>query len=61
MTNNPITVTKCPNCGSTSQVRETDISQSKKEIVFSYSCGCGCKFTERYVKLDTCIYVQGRK
>jgi hypothetical protein len=61
MTVNPITITKCPNCGSTSQVRENDIDQFEKEIIFSYSCGCGCKFTERYIKSDTCVYVQGRK
>lgn len=61
MTVNPITITKCPNCGSTSQVREDDIDQFEKEIIFSYSCGCGCKFTERYIKSDTCVYVQGRK
>lgn len=61
MTVNPITITKCPNCGSTSQVRETDISQSGKEIIFSYSCGCGCKFTERYVKSNTRIYYREEK
>lgn len=61
MTVDSMIITKCPTCGSTAQVREDDVDQFEKEIIFSYSCGCGCKFTERYIKSDTCIYVQGKK
>lgn len=41
---------KCPNCGSTAQVREWDTQYheagSTKEIVVvrRYKCGCGCCF-----------------
>jgi transcription initiation factor TFIIIB Brf1 subunit/transcription initiation factor TFIIB len=40
---------KCPNCGSTAQVKkDLEITQNKRrnsetKIVF-YSCGCGCEF-----------------
>jgi hypothetical protein len=60
MTTDPITIAKCPNCGSIALAREGDIDQFEKEIIFSYSCDCGCLFTERYIKSDTCVYVQGR-
>lgn len=61
MTTDPVTITKCPNCGSIALVREDGIDQFAKEIIFTYSCGCGCLFTERYIKSDTCIYVQGER
>lgn len=41
---------KCPNCGSTAQVKITDYDNWETEIknkwktVKSYSCGCGCLF-----------------
>ena len=31
---------KCPNCGSTAQVRMTLIKYDREE----YKCGCGCHF-----------------
>jgi hypothetical protein len=47
---------KCPNCGSTAQVRlDLEITENKrrnseKKISF-YSCGCGCDFeiAQQYV------------
>lgn len=40
---------KCPNCGSTAQVRETfsNYSTSIKAQCNSYQCGCGCLFHTR--------------
>lgn len=34
---------KCPNCGSTAQVRMVIIKQNK----IHYSCGCGCQFVQK--------------
>ena len=42
---------KCPNCGSTAQVREkkasTEFSVPKREATLKTrcTCGCGCRFT----------------
>ena len=40
---------KCPNCGSTAQVREifSNYSTSIKAQCNSYKCGCGCLFHTR--------------
>ena len=42
---------KCPNCGSTAQVRindhETYIWKDIVTVYLTYTCGCGCKFTTR--------------
>lgn len=40
---------KCPNCGSTAQVKETfsNYSTSLKAQCNSYECGCGCLFQTR--------------
>jgi hypothetical protein len=40
---------KCPNCGSTAQVRETfsNYSTSLNAQCNSYQCGCGCLFHTR--------------
>ena len=37
---------KCPNCGSTAQVRETfsNFSTSLNAMCRAYKCGCGCLF-----------------
>ena len=42
---------KCPNCGSTAQVKETfsNYSTSLNAQCNSYKCGCGCFFqTQKY-------------
>lgn len=40
---------KCPNCGSTAQVKETfsNYSTSLNAQCNSYKCGCGCLFSKR--------------
>ena len=40
---------KCPNCGSTAQVKETfsNYSTNIKAQCNSYKCGCGCLFSIR--------------
>lgn len=43
---------KCPNCGSTAQVKETfsNYSTSLEAQCNSYKCGCGCLFNIRQYK-----------
>ena len=45
-------VVKCPNCGSTAQVKRELVVPSESannEIVsIHYTCGCGCHFAEQY-------------
>lgn len=45
-----ITRPKCPNCGSTAQVRigvELIIAPEKdNRTAITYECGCGCSFTK---------------
>ena len=55
MTVNPITITKCPNCGSTAQVREDDVEQTENGLNISYSCGCGCKFKKIFEEVYTFV------
>ena len=42
---------KCPNCGSTAQIRieyhDTYVWQNLVSIYLTYKCGCGCRFTSR--------------
>ena len=44
---------KCPNCGSTAQVKETfsNWSTSLKAQCKSYKCGCGCLFKHVLIKM----------
>ena len=41
---------KCPNCGSTAQVRmgEPTLSRNKSYITLPCECGCGCHFDLDY-------------
>ena len=41
---------KCPNCGSTAQVRMTNIWKDEISIYINYSCGCGHSFVTK----ETC-------
>lgn len=44
---------KCPNCGSTAQVRSTNapiLSDNKLVLYERFSCGCGCLFDIEYKK-----------
>lgn len=49
---------KCPNCGSTSQVREVGTRYLNAYTERSYECGCRCRFTlEFHDKYNT---IRGR-
>lgn len=48
MNTNPITITKCPRCGSTAQVREEEIEQTENGLNIMYKCGCGARFVRVY-------------
>ncbi len=42
---------KCPNCGSTAQVRSTGapvLSDNKEVLYEHFTCGCGCYFDTDY-------------
>lgn len=49
-----ITRPKCPNCGSTAQVRirnEFIVAPEKdNRTAITYECGCGCSFTKVFVE-----------
>jgi hypothetical protein len=47
---------KCPNCGSTAQVRmgEPTLSRNKCYITLPCECGCGCHFDLDYDVEDFC-------
>ena len=47
---------KCPNCGSTAQIRmgEPAPSRNKCYITLSCECGCGCHFDLDYDVEDFC-------
>ena len=51
--NNPLV--KCPNCGSTSQPELVymDSSSNRKEKKDDYICGCGCRFTAKFILVET--------
>ena len=50
---------KCPNCGSTAQVRigEPSLSDNKEIITLPCECGCGCHFDLEYevVAYENCF------
>ena len=39
---------KCPNCGSTAQVKVKEQNWGEKVAIRLYECGCGCMFTRIY-------------
>lgn len=49
---------KCPNCGSTAQVRMTLVKYDREE----YKCGCGCHFARKaFSDKLTKIFVENQK
>lgn len=49
---------RCPNCGSTAQVRVVsaeDTSFPASFFVKECECGCGCKFNVVYKVIDTLV------
>lgn len=52
---------KCPNCGSTAQVKidKPVLSQNGRYINTPCECGCGCVFTLEHELSDyDCVYVE---
>ena len=46
---------KCPNCGSTAQVKlacKPFISTWTEMLTEGFSCGCGCHFRQEYTRND---------
>ena len=43
-------MTKCPNCGSTAQVKIVSTEKIDKQewLVLNCKCGCGCEFNANY-------------
>lgn len=41
---------RCPNCGSTAQVRSLEISNSENVLTEKFICGCGCRFDADYTR-----------
>ena len=39
---------KCPNCGSTAQVKVIGQKWGEKTAIRKYQCGCGCEFLRHY-------------
>ena len=39
---------KCPNCGSTAQVKSMWSNNSNTMSNHEYICGCGCHWVDRY-------------
>ena len=39
---------KCPNCGSTAQVKSTGTRNNVVIAHIEYRCGCGCHWIDRY-------------
>jgi hypothetical protein len=48
---------KCPNCGSTAQVKLKEIFQAEKYVQITWVCGCG---TEIVTRLSYEEYAQGK-
>lgn len=48
---------KCPNCGSTAQVKLKEISQADTYVQITWVCGCG---TEQVTRLSYEEYAKGK-
>ena len=40
---------KCPNCGSTAQVKHIGQVWGDDTAIRKFSCGCGCEFLRYYI------------
>lgn len=49
---------KCPNCGSTAQVKSAYTWTYTDLIVKGFKCGCGCHFQQNFKLLDTVKIIQ---
>lgn len=55
---------KCPNCGSTAQVKAVGVVCGETIVIRKFSCGCGCEFLRYYnLHKDLCkvITKEGEK
>lgn len=53
---------KCPNCGSTTQVKLINTDHRKDyEWVDIYKCGCGCEIIQRVQVREQIAYFKGAK
>lgn len=48
---------KCPNCGSTAQVKEIGCYDDNKKFVEKFLCGCGCQFNKNHYWCGDTIYL----
>lgn len=48
-----IVVDKCPNCGSTAQIRLAYEGMTSTSLSRTYKCGCGASVTIVYKKVET--------
>ena len=54
---------KCPNCGSTAQVRleNTQPRKGDYEWLETYKCGCGCTIEQRVQVRERLVYYKGTR
>lgn len=50
---------KCPNCGSTAQVKSMWSNNSNTMSNHEYICGCGCHWVDRYEFMRRDVIYQG--
>ena len=50
---------KCPNCGSTAQVKSMWSNNSNTMSNHEYICGCGCHWVDRYEFFRRDVICQG--
>ena len=51
---------KCPNCGSTAQVKSIGQVMGVDTVIRKFSCGCGCEFLRYYI-INDCLTVVTKK
>ena len=51
---------RCPNCGSTAQVRSRWESGNGTRLNAEYICGCGCHWVDRYDFWRRDVIYQGK-
>lgn len=54
-------MTKCPNCGSTAQVKSMWTNNSNSISSHEYICGCGCHWVDRYEFMRRDVIYEGEK
>lgn len=49
---------KCPNCGSTAQVKPIGELWGSETVIRKFSCGCGCEFLRFYNINNLCEIIK---